>query len=157
MLLRIVKFPNDFLFALTNDGGWKLKYPTNAIVEHFIATRCPPHATKLKEQLSQPFVQHWWNEGRINPIFHYLIDPDSLLEGEEYQDTLFRVAMVVDGRKQNANVVFGKGRIYSVELPKPIKFYKGKNIEFGAVTRDNMRQSMTRAIDRLEHGKDFEG
>jgi hypothetical protein len=155
--IRILRFPNDCLFALTRDGGWKLRHPTDVIINHFIDSRNQSDAAKLRDQLSQPFVQRWWIKGRINPIFHYLLDPDSLLDGEEYQNSLFRIELVVDGKKQHANITFGGGRIYSVELPKPIKLYKGKDLQFGAVTRGNNRQSMTRAIDRLEHGKDFEG
>jgi hypothetical protein len=83
-----------------------------------------------------------------------MLDPDSLLEGEEYRDSLFQVEMQVDGKKQRSHVTFFQGRLFSVELPKPLKFYKDKSIVFCDVKPGKTSQSITRAIDRLEHGRD---
>lgn len=157
VLMLVLRFPSEALLRIPfRDGFWGMRQPTRMIANHFIGSRNEVDSRKLNEQLLQPFFQSWWNQGRINPIFHYLLDPESLLEGEEYQDGLFRVEMRVEGKKQHANVVFVTGRLFSIELPKPIKFYKDKEIQLGAVKRGNNRQSVTRAIDRLEHGKDFD-
>jgi hypothetical protein len=153
-LKRLLSFPNDLLFYLTRDGDWKLRFPTDIIIDHFVANLGAMDAEKIRSQLSQPLVQHWWHKGLINPIFHYQLDPDSLLEGQDYEDGLFRVEMFVDGKKQRANITFITGRLYSVELPKPIKFYEGKSLTFGTITSGKSNQSTTRIIDRLEHGKD---
>ena len=121
---------------------------------HFINSRDQVTATKLNEQLAQPFVQHWWHKGRINPIFYYALDPDSLLDGAEFREGLFCVEMLVDGKKQRAKVTFYHGRIYSVQLPKPFDFYKDKSIILGKVTTKRANQSGERAVDRLEHWRD---
>ena len=61
--------------------------------------------------------------------------------------------MFVDGRTQQAHVTFYRGRIHCLEFKKPLKFYEGKDVSFGAVTEGNPKQSYTGAIDRYEHGK----
>lgn len=155
LFTRVVKFPNHLLGFVCSEGSWTLAYPTNIIVEHFTASRSSDDASKIRQQLSQPFFQSRWNKGRINPIFYDLLDPESLLNGEDYQgESLFRVEMRVESKKQFANVEFVNGRLFSVELPKPIEFYKGKEITFGAVTKGKTSQSFTPAIDRSEHGRD---
>ena len=152
-LKRLMCFPNDLLFFLTRDGDWKLRFPTDQIIGHLLTALPAPQADLIRQQLAQPLVQHWWHKGRINPIFHYVLDPDSVLQDEAFQKGLYQVEMLVDGKKQNANVKFVAGRLYSVELPQPFKFYRGKTITFGEVKRGKSSQSYTRALDRLEHGK----
>ena len=156
VLRRLISLPNDLLFITTCDGSWKLRYPTDIIIRHFLARVDHAHAEKISAQLRQPFIQHWWHKGRINPIFHYILDPETLLEDAAYSEDLYRVEMLVDGKKQWANINFVTGRLYSVELPKPFKFYEGKAIALGDIKRGKPSQSITRAIDRLEHGRDDE-
>ena len=151
---RIFSLPNDFLCILGGEGAWHLCHPTEAVIEYFLGTRKPSEAAKIRDQLAQPFLQRTYNQGRISPIYHYMLDPDSLHEGEEYRDSLFQVEMQVDGKKQRSHVTFFQGRLFSVELPKPLKFYKGKSIVFGDVKPGKTSQSITRAINRLEHGRD---
>jgi hypothetical protein len=151
---QVLSFPNDVLWYLGRDGDWKLKYPTDVLISHLTNSLSTSDAEKIRSQLVQPFMQHWWHKGRINPIFYYALDPESLLDSEEYQEGLFRVEMLVDGKKQRANVTFIAGRLYSVELPKPLKFYDGKSLILGTVTRGKSGQSITRSIDRFEHGRD---
>lgn len=55
--------------------------------------------------------------------------------------------MRVNGKKLRANVTFASGRLYAVELPKPIKLYRDKSVELGAVLHGSQRQSRTRAIE----------
>lgn len=155
-LRRALSLPNDLLFYLRSNGDWKLRHPTEVIIEHFLTKIDRADAAKISAQLSQPFMQHWWHKGRINPIFHYILDPETLLEDAAYAEDLYRVEMFVDGKKHWANINFVTGRLYSVELPKPFKFYEGKAIALGDIKRGKASQSITRAIDRLEHGRDDE-
>jgi hypothetical protein len=129
----------------------RLRYPTNLVIRHFIAGCSAEDAIKLDAQLAQPFYQQWWLKGRINPIFYYALDPETLLESPEYQESLFRVEMRVDGKKLFTNIEFSRGRLYSVQLPRPILFFKDKEIILGVVTHGTLKQSYTRAIDRVEH------
>lgn len=151
---RLIGLPNDLLFFLTGDGDWKLRFPTQEIIDFLLTSLPPADVDMIRRQLAQPFVQHWWHKGRVNPIFYYALDPETLLKGEAYQDGMFRVEMFVDGKKQRAHVTFVAGRLYSVELPKALKFYQGKTIAFGAVTRGRSNQSLTQTMDRLEHGSE---
>jgi hypothetical protein len=153
-LKRILRFPHELLCFLERDGCWKLCFPTDLIIGHFINSCGEVDAAAIRLQLSQPFFQRTYNNGLVNPIYHYALDPNSLLKDERYQDSLFRVEMVIDGKKQFANVEFVAGRLFSVELRKPIKFYKGKNLSFGEITIGKSSQTITRAIDRSEHGRD---
>ena len=155
LLTRALKFPGDLIGHLCGEGDWHLSNTTKAIIEHFITTRNDNESALLKMQLSQPFFQAKWNGGRVNPIFYYLFDEKTSLKDEEYHnESLFQIEISVDGKKQRSNIMFVGGRLFSVELPKPLKFYEGKSITFGDVKRGRTSQSITRAIDRLEHGRD---
>jgi hypothetical protein len=153
---RLASLPNDALGFLTREHGWQLRYPTNIIISHFLSAINEADADMIRAQLAQPWRQSWWLKGRINPIFHYLLEPATLLTDPFYEDGLFLIAMRVDGKKLNANVTFATGRLYSVELPKPFAFFKNKELVLGEVTRGNPRQSISRAIDRSEHGRNPE-
>lgn len=153
-LRRALSFPNDLLFYLTRDGDWKLRYPTDVVIEHFLTKIDASNRAKIVAQLKQPLVQRWWHKGRINPIFHYVLDPETQLEDAAYKDDLYRIEMFVEGKKQWANITFVDGKLFCVELAKPFKFYESKSIIFGDVKRGKTSQSITRAIDRLEHGRD---
>ena len=155
LLKRALKFPGDLIGYLCGEGDWRLSNTTKAIIEHFIASRNDYESALLKMQLAQPFFQAKWNGGRVNPIFYYLFDEKTSLQPEEYHnDSLFQIEISVDGKKQRSNIMFVDGRLFSVELPKPLKLYEGKSITFGEVKRGKTSQSITQAIDRLEHGRD---
>jgi hypothetical protein len=156
----LLKFPlkllGDFDRWLWRSGTWGLRTPLGEIAYHVANFLPPTDGEKLRAQLSQFFFQSWYSGGRINPIFHYALDPKNLLYDELYKNALFHVEMMIDGKKQRANAIFYSGRLFSIELPKPIKFYKGKTVQLGTVTRGNPRSTMTRAIDRKEHGRNAE-
>lgn len=156
----LLKFPlkllGDFDRWLWRSGTWGFRVPLGEIAYHVASSLPLADGEKLRAQLSQFFFQSWYNGGRINPIFHYALDTKNLLDNEAYNDALFHVEMIVEGKKQRANAIFYSGRLFSIELPKPIKFYQGKPLQLGTVTRGNPRATMTRAIDRQEHGRNAE-
>jgi hypothetical protein len=69
-----------------------------------------------------------------------------------FEDALFRVRLTVNGRRETANVTFYKGFVFSVETKQYRKFYKDKEVEVTDVAEGKPKQSITRAIDRREHG-----
>jgi hypothetical protein len=151
-----IKLLGDILRWLSFEGSWSLAYPTDKIANHLALSLPEIDRSRLCRQLSQFFFQSRYNKGRINPIFHYALDPKDLLDRELYHDALFQIEMLVDGKKQRANATFYSGRLHSIELPKPIAFYSHKAVQLGSVTRGDPRSTMTRAIDRLEHGREQE-
>lgn len=144
----------DFWRWLERDGSWGFRFPTGEIARHVAHTLTESDRRMLLAQFTRPFFQSWWSKGRINPIFYYYLPEEDLLQGDIYHESLFHVEINVEGKRQRANVNFYGGRLYSVELPKPIKFYKGKSVELGKVTQGSIRHSIARAINRLEHGSD---
>lgn len=151
----LVRLPFQVIFGFPFWNHFrKLRYPTNLVINHFIANCSAEDANRLKSQLAQPFYQQWWLKGRINPIFYYALNPETLLDGPDYQEGIFRVEMRVDDKKLWANIEFARGRLYSIQLPKPISFFKDKRIDLGDVAPGKQNQSYTRIIDRIEHGQD---
>jgi hypothetical protein len=153
LLKRTLSFPNDVLFILGGSGSWRLQFPVKEIVAHFVAGLPVHEADMIRQQLAQPHMHRWWLKGRLNGIYFYSLDSDTLLDDPAYKDCLFQIEMRVDGRRQRAEVAVFRGHISGVDLPKPASFYRGKTLEFGAVKRAQRQKSIAHALDRLEHGR----
>lgn len=156
MLYRPIKLVGDSMRWAERGGSWRLRWPTDQIVEHVLQALPEPDARKIREQLAQPFFQSWFNNGRINPIYYYNLDPSTLLEGDKFIEASFRTKMKVDGKELRANFTIHDGRFFSVELPKPFSFFNGKALDLEDVTRGRSSDSYTRAIDRQGHGRNAE-
>lgn len=77
-----------------------------------------------------------------------------LIDDPAFGGRLFKVDFIVDGQKRKAQVGFYKGRIHGVEIKKPRSFFKDKSYRVGAVADGKPTDSFTRAIDRVDHGKE---
>lgn len=142
--------------SLTGSGDWKLRPIQQQLLDAFLPSLEPELRDLVEQQLKQPFYMQFWNDGRISPFFfkNFNLPRELRIPHPEFADRLYKVALFVDGRKQQAHVTFYKGRIHCLEFRKPFKFYEGKDIRFGEVTVGKPKQSYTGALDRLEHGKD---
>jgi hypothetical protein len=156
LLGRLFRSFSHWTERLLGSGDRKLRAIHQQLLDVFMPTLEPDIRLLLEKQLAQPFFMQFWHGGKISPFFfeHFRLPKEIRLPCPEFEDKLYKVEMFVDGRKQQANVVFVDGRIYSIEFKKPFKFYESKDIRFGAVTLGKSKQSLAVAIDRAEHGKD---
>jgi hypothetical protein len=137
------------------DGDCKITPLQQNLLDALLSNLSPHIRGQILLQLSQPFKISFYNDGKINPIYFKksTLNADLIIQNPDYDDCLYNVEMFVDGQKQYASITFYKGRLFSFEFKKSSKFYKNKEIRFGAVKRGNSKQSMAVAIDRQEHGK----
>lgn len=140
----------------TGTGDWKVRPIQQQLLDAYLSALEPGIRVLLEQQLAQPFFMQFWHKGRISPFFfeNFRLPKEIRLPIEEFEDRLDKIEMFVDGRKQNAHIVFVSGRIHRIEFKKPFKFYEGKAIRFGKVTLGNSKQSVAVMIDRQAHGKD---
>ena len=135
-------------------GSKKLRPIQQQLLNVFVPTLEPNIQLVVERQLKESFYMQFWHGGRISPFFFRdpKLPPELRLPDPAFADRLYKIEMFVDGRKQHAHVTFYQGRIFSLEFKKPFKFYKGKDVRFGAVTLGKPKQTLTNAIDRREHG-----
>ncbi len=147
-----------FVGNLTGSGTYKLIPLQQQVLDTLLPELEPEVRTLVEVQLTQPYYMQFWHEGRISPIYfkHFRLPRELRIPDPEFADRLYKVEMFVDGRKQQAHVVFVDGRIHRFEFKKPFKFYEGKDIRFGKVTLGKPKQTYTGALNRLEHGRDEE-
>ncbi|MHA7820427.1 MAG: hypothetical protein ACX930_12340 [Erythrobacter sp.] len=142
------------LGAATGDGSLKLAPTHHALVDALLVQLEPNLAKTVRRQLDEPFYIQYM--GRISVIFFndFNLPLELRIQDADFLDRLFRIEMFVDDRKRWANVTFFNGRIHSLELRKPLKYYRDKSVRFGAAKLGKPTQSMTYAIDRQEHGRE---
>jgi hypothetical protein len=145
---------SHIFFIIDGTYQQKLRLYHRQAIDTVLAYLSPDIKEKVEQQLRQKYYVSYMSDGRINAIFFKAMPDDLLLPDPAFADRLYKVEMFVNGRKQTANITFSRGRIFEVQFKKPHKFYKDKDIRFGAVTLGASNQSFTGAIDRLEHGKD---
>lgn len=152
---RAVRSFWHFVGNLTGSGTWKITKLQQQLLDALLPALEPDVRALVEMQLQQPFYMQFWHGGRISPIYfkNFNLPRELRIPDPSFADRLYKVEMFVDGRKQQAHVTFYNGRIHCFEFKKPFKFYKGKDIRFGAVTVGKPRQSFTGAIDRFEHGR----
>lgn len=156
LIARAFQAFSDFTEVVGGSGAWKLKPLHQQLLDALLSRLEPDLRVLLEQQLEQPFFMQFLHGGRISSFYfkHFRLPREIRLPFPDFDDRLYKVEMLVDGRKQQAHVVFASGRIYMLELKKPLKFYKGKEVKFGATTLGKSRNSYTGALDRLEHGGD---
>ena len=64
----------------------------------------------------------------------------------------FRVALLVNGKREISNVNIYRGLIFSFETRSPKKVYRRADLKVLSVKIDDGAKSLTKAIDRAEHG-----
>jgi hypothetical protein len=151
--LRPFKHCLHLIGYLEGAGGWSFTPLQQAMVEAVLDTLDPHVARTVEEQLRHRFWRDDHNEGRVNPIFFY--DPEDVpkITDPIFEDCLFRVRLRVDDIRQVAHVTFYRRRIFSVEFKKPKEFFEGKAIEIEGVELGRTSDTITRTINRAEHGR----
>ncbi|MBK8631690.1 MAG: hypothetical protein IPN84_16315 [Sphingomonadales bacterium] len=140
--------------SLSGDGSRKIRPIHQDLLNKFLPTLEDEIQLVVVNQLEQPFYMQF-NDGMVS-IFYFddfNLSPSLRISHPEFRDRLYKIEMFVDGRKEWAHITFYKGRIFSIEFKNNFKFYKNKDVIFGAVVLGKSKQSYAGAIDRLEHGK----
>ncbi len=106
----------------------------------------------LSAQLNEKYFIQRMYSGRINSIIFYEKNESHKILNARFDDALFKVRLGVDGKKENAHIVFFDGYISSIEFKNSKKHYRGKEIKVISVTHGRSDKSHAAAIDRLEHG-----
>jgi hypothetical protein len=112
--------------------------------------------TAVKQQLRQKYFFSFMTQCRVNVLYFFDADQLELIKIPQFQDARFTVELHSNDKSILGAVTFYRGRIFSVELPKPRKFFRGKDFIFGRVSEGPVKDSITNAIDRLEHGKSID-
>lgn len=142
-----------FITYLSGEGSWRLREHEKAVLNAAIDILSERHRQLVEQQLKEKFFIERIPDGRINVLRFYRPKPELKVEGVEFDDLLFRVHIIVNGRKQISHVVFYRGYLFSIEMKNPGKFYEGNSLAVEKVLKGKSSQSYTEAIDRLEHGK----
>jgi len=106
----------------------------------------------LEKQLSTDFFMERIPDGRINIFRFYSFDDNLRISLQEFSDLLIKVGLLVDGKREVAQVSFYNGYIFSIELKQPRKFYVDKQIEINGIETGLPEDSYTNEIDKAEHG-----
>jgi hypothetical protein len=137
------------------EGSWRLRSHENSVLDAVLAHVSDDVRALVKSQLQQKYFVERTNK-RIS-VLRYYAPADALrIRDSEYWDLLLRVQIVVDGKKEFAHVTFYKGYLFSVEFKKAGRSYLRSTLTVAGVAQGKPRDSYTRAIDRLEHGRDSE-
>lgn len=142
-----------FITYLSGEGSWRLREHEKIILNAVISKLSENHRKLVEQQLKEKFFIERIPDGRINVFRFYRPKPDLKIEDAEFDDLLFKVHIIINGKKQISHVVFYRGYLFSIEMKKPGKFYKGEDLAIEKVLKGKSSQSYTEAIDRLEHGK----
>jgi hypothetical protein len=143
------------LYFVSGDGSWKLRSHERAVLDAAIAHLTSDAKKIVAEQLRQRYFIERTNK-RIN-LFRYYATRDVLrIPDPEFSDLLLRVQILVEAKKEFAHVIFYKGHLFSIEFKNLGRSYAHKELVVVDVVRGKTSQTYTRAIDRLEHGRDSE-
>ncbi|MCY4335244.1 MAG: hypothetical protein OXC60_11320 [Litoreibacter sp.] len=142
---------NETVFVLFGEGSWRLRHHEQVILNAGI-NNCEPEAQRLlQQQLLRGFFIEKTNS-KINVL--RFRDPleEVRLSAPEFQDMWFRVALLVNGKREISNVNIYRGLIFSFETRSPKKVYRRADLKVLSVKIDDGAKSLTKAIDRAEHG-----
>lgn len=151
-MIHLLRRANHLLHFLWGDGSWRLTALEQQIIDAVVEILPGSIAEVARRQLEQDFFVERIPAGRINVIRYYDFNDDSRISEPDYADKLFKVRISVDGKAQTAHVTFYKGRIFSVEFPKPRRSYTAKKVVIRDVVEGSPKESYTHVIDRAEHG-----
>lgn len=146
---------NDFLCFIFGEGSWRLRHHERIVLEAAISSLDEAIQIPLHAQLKQRMFIQRSHAQIIHPHFYssWYIPNRNAIEDGDLSHKLVVVQIDVAGKKQNAHVEFFRGRIDSIQLKQPGKYYLGKEIKVKDVKPGNPSLSHAAAIDRLEHGK----
>ena len=106
----------------------------------------------LEKQLSSDFFMERIPDGRINVFRFYCFDENLRISLQEFSDLMIKVGLLVDGKREVAQVSFYNGYIFSIELKHPRKFYIDKVVDIKDITTGLPDESYSSEIDKAEHG-----
>jgi hypothetical protein len=145
---------NQLGLALGGEGGWSLRPHERQLIFAVIEHLDPIARERSFAQLNREIFVERSNQ-RISVIRpangNRSRDQTLRLEQAEFQDSLFKVRILVDGKKETANVTFYDGFIFSIETRQPGKSYRSKTIVVEDVEKGRTGESLARIIDRAEH------
>ncbi|MEM9631811.1 MAG: hypothetical protein AAGA50_10830 [Pseudomonadota bacterium] len=139
------------LTFLSGEGSWSLRPVEAQLIKAALDHIDEADGKLLASQLSESFFVE-----RINPrivvLRFYKIGSDQVVCSPDFEDKLIRVHFVADGKRQVSNVCVFEGVIFSVEMKDPRLLRKAKQLTVEKVVAGTPKQSLTRVIDRSEHG-----
>ena len=140
----------DFMHFLSRGGSWRLLAHEKQIVDAVLAKLPLDDARTIRAQLSRGFFVERTPGGRIN-IIRYYENVGDVVGAQNLMHALFKVQIEINGSRDQANVKFHKGRLFSIELSQSRRVFKGKRIEVCDVSRGREADSYTSGIDRASH------
>jgi hypothetical protein len=141
-----------FITYISGEGSWNMLSHeviiTKSVLNHFDENVC----RLLEKQLSTDFFMERIPDGRINILRFYSFDDELRVSLQEFNNLMIKVGLLVDGKREVAQVSFYNGYIFSIELKHPRKFYTNKKIEIKDIETGLPEESYTNEIDKAEHG-----
>lgn len=127
--------------------------PHEAVIAKSVLNSFEENVSKLVEkQLSTDFFMERIPDGRINVFRFYRFDENIRISLQEFSDLMIKISLLVDGKREVAQVSFYNGYIFSIELKHPRKFYVNKAIEIRDISTGLPEESYANEIDKAEHG-----
>lgn len=115
-----------FITYLSGEGSWRLREHEKIVLNAVIDKLSESHQQLVEKQLKEKFFIERIPDGRINVFRFYRPKSYLKIEDAEYDDLLFRVHIIVNGRKQISHVVFYRGYLFSIEMKKPVNFMRAQ-------------------------------
>jgi hypothetical protein len=141
-----------FITYLSGEGSWNM-LPHEVTITKSVLNHFDENVSKLLEkQLSTDFFMERIPDGRINILRFYSFDDNLRISLQEFSDLMIKVGLLVDGKREVAQVSFYNGYIFSIELKHPRKFYVAKPVEIKDIETGLREESYTNEIDKAEHG-----
>lgn len=141
-----------FITYISGEGSWKM-LPHEAVIAKSVLNSFEENVSKLVEkQLSTDFFMERIPDGRINVFRFYRFDENIRISLQEFSDLMIKISLLVDGKREVAQVSFYNGYIFSIELKHPRKFYVNKAIEIRDISTGLPEESYANEIDKAEHG-----
>ncbi len=150
------KFVGDILGFLFREGRWSADQMHLDLIEAVLKKIDPDLARLVESQLRYKYFFDWMSKGKINVFRFYNQGQLPLITESDFADKLYKVELFIENKKHVALVTFYKGRIFSVELKKPRRFFNGKIYLVGEVREGKSNETYTSVIDRAAHGKETE-
>lgn len=154
MLLKLLEELNRLGHLVSGTGSWSLRPHEKIVVSAVIGT-LPEHVRqKCEAQLNaRHFVER--SNARINVMRLSTPDEGLKISDPEFEDALFKVRAKVETKTETMNVTFYEGFLFSVETRRAGKSYLNQSISVLDVQKGKPKKTLTRAIDRAEHGDDL--
>jgi hypothetical protein len=140
------------LHFLSGGGSWALSLRERLVVTAAIRLFSPHIQETLYAQLRQRFFVERVNR-HIPVLRYYARNEDLRVTDQSFSDLLVVVPLSVDDANEKAHVTFYEGFLFSLEFRHKPSFYAGRLLSVGEARLGRPRQTYTRAIDRLEHGR----